>query len=131
MSRSHLTAPQDDLANRRPVWDALSELFLDTALDRADLLALAQVLAQSPYSDRELAAIYHAEITPVCQANIGMAPGWWAGFPDGWIERGILERGLSAATYAANTSSAPIAWGWGDLQQRVLDLRRAASEADR
>ncbi|HEY0602358.1 MAG TPA: hypothetical protein VGD58_05560 [Herpetosiphonaceae bacterium] len=125
MTESHLRSPQDDLQQRRPVWDALSMLFLDTQLDDADFAYMAKVLARSPYTDAELATIYHAEVEPVCRVNIGMAPGYWSGFPDGWIEERILSRGLDAARALPKlrSSGEPIAWGWGGLQQRFLELR--------
>lgn len=125
MVHSTLRPPQDDLAHRRPVWEALSVLFLDTELSDSDFAALATVLAQSPYTDVELAAIYHAEVTPVCRSNIGMAPGYWAGFPDGWVEQAILSGGLDASRVVTNMQHGPgeITWGWGGLQQSVLQLR--------
>ncbi|HEY0735826.1 MAG TPA: hypothetical protein VGD69_13020 [Herpetosiphonaceae bacterium] len=125
MTESHLRSPQDDLDQRRPVWDALSMLFLDTQLDDGDFAYIANVLARSPYTDAELAAIYHAEVEPVCRVNIGMAPGYWSGFPAGWIEARILSRGLDAARALPKlrSSGESVAWGWGGVQQRFLDLR--------
>ena len=126
MTDSGLRSPQDDLHQRRPVWDALSTLFLDTQLDEADFAYLASLLARSPYTDAELAAIYHAEVEPVCKANIGMVAGYWSGFPEGWVEGRILSRGLDAARALPELTASGklIEWGWGGLQQRVLDLRR-------
>lgn len=126
MTDSRLRSPQDDLEQRRPVWDALSTLFLDTQLDDADFAYLASLLAPSPYTDAELAAIYLAEVEPVCESNIGMVPGYWSGFPDGWVEQRVLSRGLDAARALPKLQAAgkPIEWGWGGLQQRVSELRR-------
>lgn len=126
MTECRLRSPQDDLEQRRPVWDALSTLFLDTQLDETDLACVAKILAQSPYTDAELAAIYHAEVEPVCRVNIGLAPGYWSGFPEGWIEQRILSRRLDGARVLPKLQSQGkrIVWGWGGVQQRVLDLRR-------
>ena len=66
---------QADLPHRRPVWEALSQLFLDTELDEADLEHIAAILAASPYTDGELSAIYHHEVTPVCRFNLGLIAG--------------------------------------------------------
>lgn len=120
-----LRSPQDDLEQRRPVWDALSMLFLDTHLDDGDFAFVAVQLARSPYTDAQLAAIYHAEVEPACRVNIGMAPGYWSGFPDGWVEQRILSQGLDAACALPRLQARgePIAWGWGGVQQRFLDLR--------
>jgi hypothetical protein len=129
MTSTDLRSPQNDLEQRRPVWEALSILFLDTALDEIDLAASAKILAESPYTDEQLAAIYHAEVTPVCESNIGMAPGFWSGFPDGWIEEGVLGRGLDAAQALAalRRMGKLSSWGWGGLQQHVLRLRGLSS----
>lgn len=126
MTDSGLRSPQDDLDQRRPVWDALATLFLDTQLDDADFAYLAMQLARSPYTDVELAAIYYAEVEPVCKANIGMVAGYWSGFPEGWVEGRILSRGLDAARALPKlqAAGASIEWGWGGLQQRVVELRR-------
>ena len=62
MTQSQLRSPQDDLEQRRPVGNALSELFLDTQLTDIDFAAIATVLAQSPYTNDELGAIYHVEV---------------------------------------------------------------------
>lgn len=130
MTNRALRSPQNDLAQRRPVWEALSILFLDTELTAIDFAYAAKTLAASPYTDAELAAIYHAEVEPVCRSNIGWAPGYWAGFPDGWIEQAVLERGLDATRAPADVQDAHgyTTWGWGGLQQRVALLRRLSIE---
>lgn len=131
MAQPHLRPPQDDLEQRRPVWTALSVLFLDTELTEADFEALATVLAESRYTNEELAAIYHAEVYPVCRSNICMDPGFWACFPDGWVEQAILSRGLDATRGSERFQRArgSITWGWGGLQQRFLLRRRRSSQA--
>lgn len=129
-----LRAPHDDLPQRRPVWEALWILFLDTELTEVDIAASAVILAASPYTDQQIAAIYHAEVSPVCESNIGMAPGFWQSFPDGWIEQAILDRGLDASQALAKlqATNGPIAWGWGGLQQQFVQRRRLRSaEHDR
>ena len=85
--------PQD-LPARRPVWEALSELFLDT--DVSDGRAWrAQVLAESPYTLDELQAILQDEVGPVCQSNLLGVAGVWTGFDPQWLEAAILARASS------------------------------------
>jgi hypothetical protein len=84
---TELTA--SDLATRRPVWSAISDLFLDTdtTLFEDDV---ADVLAASPYSETELAEILAYEVQPVCWPNVFW---WeWAGFDLEWLEAQILKR---------------------------------------
>jgi hypothetical protein len=44
---------EDEIAARRPVWIALSDLFLDTDV-RLSFAYIARVLAEAPYSLDEL-----------------------------------------------------------------------------
>jgi hypothetical protein len=81
----------DDLEARRPVWDALSSLFLDT--DTSLLRSWrVSVLAPSPYSIEELERILLDEVYPVCSWNLLDVAGEWAGFDPEWLESSILRR---------------------------------------
>lgn len=84
------SAPED-LENRRPVWEALSGLFLDTdtSIDRARRI---DVLAASPYSIDELQEILVDEVYPVCRTNLFSIAGEWAGFDPDWLQTRILRR---------------------------------------
>jgi hypothetical protein len=76
---------------RRPVWDALSTLFLDTDVS-LDLEHRARTLAASPYSIVELERILVDEVFPVCSWNLLSVAGEWAGFDQGWLEEKIMNR---------------------------------------
>lgn len=85
--RRPLTA--EDLAARRPVWEAISELFLDTDTTAFEK-EIIRVLAESPYSVAELDDILTYEVQPVLWPNIY---GWiWTGFDQQWLEAEILKR---------------------------------------
>ncbi len=60
---------------RESVWLALSELWLDTELDEADLATIASTLAISGYSPDELEAIYRLEVAPVVWSNSWVTAG--------------------------------------------------------
>lgn len=77
---------------RLPVWRALSEFFLDTKLDDADLKRIAAVLAASPYSDGELYEIVNYEVYPPCHWNLLCVVGEWAAFGDDWILERVAPR---------------------------------------
>jgi hypothetical protein len=85
-----LQSPRDDLLHRRPVWQALSSLFLDTdtSLDRA---WRARLLAESPYTMEQLQLILSDEVCPVCAFNLLSVAGVWSGFDITWLEREILR----------------------------------------
>src|SRR5262245_28343183 len=79
------------LADRKPVWEALSTLFLDT--DVSLLLEYrAGRLASSPYNLEELEAILANEVYPVCKRNLTSIAGEWAGFDEEWLASEITAR---------------------------------------
>jgi hypothetical protein len=88
-------APTLGLESRRPVWEALSSLFLDTdtSLSRS---WRAQLLANSPYSIAEIETILFDEVYPVCAGNLLQVSGEWAGFDPEWLEQEILKRRRSS-----------------------------------
>lgn len=76
---------------RRPVWEALSELCLDTDT-RPDLPALARTLAASGLGVPDLQMIWQDEVTPVLHGNLLSVAGVWAGFDQTWLEAQIISR---------------------------------------
>lgn len=85
-----LTPPE--LARRRPVWAALSELFLDAELEEADYRRMACTLRDSGYAPAEWQGILRTEVAPVVGGNLFSAAGGWAGFGAAWLEAAILAR---------------------------------------
>jgi len=82
---------EEDLDSRRPVWQALSTLFLDT--DTSLLREYrSKLLARSPYSLPELEQILRDEVFPVCSWNSLSIAGEWAGFDPAWLEQQIMRR---------------------------------------
>ncbi|OBY60990.1 hypothetical protein [Pseudomonas sp. AU12215] len=73
---------------RESVWLALSELWLDTELDEADLATIASTLAISGYPPEELEAIYRLEVAPVVWSNSWVTAGVWDGFDPDWLFEG-------------------------------------------
>jgi hypothetical protein len=80
-----------DVEARRPVWEALSTLFLDTDVSLLHEYR-ATKLAESPYTLEELEQILRDEVFPVCSWNFFSIAGEWAGFDPGWLEKTILRR---------------------------------------
>ena len=77
---------------RLPVWNALSELFLDTELQEDDHQRIARVLAASPYSEKKLDEILRFEVTPVLKWNLLSIAGEWAGFDEAWLREKLEPR---------------------------------------
>ena len=77
-------------ANRRPVWEALSTLFLDTDISLLRAYR-ADILGSSSYSLEEIETILKYEVYPVCSWNLFSIAGEWAGFDPEWLEQRILK----------------------------------------
>jgi hypothetical protein len=122
------------LADRLPVWQALSELWLDTELSPSEWEQIARTLADSPYSEAEIAAIHYFEVAPVLWPNLCQVAGKWAGFDRTWLQqacaRQASERAFPAWKYALT------AWltrtfthtDWQAVQDRLQQLRSAHTE---
>ena len=67
----------EQLERRKPVWDAMSDAFLDTET-RWSIPSNAHVLVQSVYDVEELDTIWCHEIVPECAWNLLQVPGEWA-----------------------------------------------------
>ena len=77
---------------RMPVWQALSDLFLDTTLQLADYDRIARELAATPYTLREIEDILYYEVYPACSWNVVIIGGEWCGFHPDWITENIAPR---------------------------------------
>jgi hypothetical protein len=80
------------IQERMPVWDALSEFFLDTELQPDDHERIAKILAASRYSEKDLDGILAYEVYPACKWNMLCVAGEWAGFHPDWIKEKIAPR---------------------------------------
>ncbi len=69
---------------RIPVWNALSDLYLDTD---ATLLHeyIVRTLAASPYSLDELHEMLMYDVHPALYQNLMSMAGEWAGFDETWL----------------------------------------------
>ena len=84
--------PEDiDIEARRPVWEALSTLFLDTDVTLLRDYRVGK-LAESPYTLDELEEILREEVFPVCSWNLFSVAGVWSGFDQEFLEKAIMKR---------------------------------------
>ena len=81
-----------DLENRRPVWEEMSKLFLDTEFDSVNLDKMTTILSESKYSYSELDQIFRREVAPVLGFNLLSVAGIWTSFDQEWLETEILRR---------------------------------------
>ncbi|MFK7896135.1 MAG: hypothetical protein AB8G23_09885 [Myxococcota bacterium] len=117
--------------DRKPVWSALSELWLDTELEAYDHARIAEVLAESPFSTAELKEIEGFEVAPVLWPNLASVAGEWAGWNDEELHqkcaqqqafgRGSVRRIRTwlVRRFARHTTSTD----WNEIEQRIDKLR--------
>ena len=112
-----------DLEYRRPVWEALSDLFLDTDNSFTHPGRIAGLVA-SPYSLDELERILIDEVYPVCGSNLFSIAGEWTGFDPQWLESSILRR-LASPVRRFNFGRliAPCATEWRHIRDAILQQR--------
>jgi hypothetical protein len=67
----------DELARRKPVWEAMSDLFLDTET-RWSVPYVARRCAESTYDDEVLERVFWGEVFPEAIGNMLQVAGEWA-----------------------------------------------------
>ena len=112
------------LERRRPVWRALSQLYLDTELDARDLADIAAVVAASGYSEAEAEAILYRELHPVLLANLTSMAGEWAGFDLVWLEARILAARPRRAAVALIPGKWLVRRPWAAIRAELASLQR-------
>jgi hypothetical protein len=88
-----MTTASDDLVRRRSVWQALSDLFLDTELTEAFYRFIARTIIESGYSPAQVRSILWEEVFLVIEFNLRHPAGVWEGFRVEWLEEKILGPG--------------------------------------
>ncbi|HZM45123.1 MAG TPA: hypothetical protein VFC14_09860 [Burkholderiales bacterium] len=104
---------QHQIERRRPLWIALSELWLDTELFSADLERIARVMADSGLTIEALREVYLFEVAPVVSRNLLTTAGEWAGFDEEWLCSRIVS----------NLRDRPRLtrfWSWFPLTRRAM-----------
>lgn len=101
------------IQKRRPVWLALSELWLDTELSTEDLKRIARVLADSGLTIDELRQVYLVEVAPVVSPNLLTVAGEWAGFDEAWLCSQIVDNLLHRPRRTRF-------WTWFSLTRRPM-----------
>jgi len=127
-----MKSPQDDLDARRPVWIALSSMFLDAdvSLTRE---SRAKALAASPYSPQELEQILIEEVYPVCWFNLNAAEGERIGFDPDWLDTMILHG--NSPSEASNRLrelarfAVPDSTEWQATKAALVSIRRSGTHS--
>jgi hypothetical protein len=86
---------------RVDVWEALSELFLDTELTEMTYRYVARVVLASGYTAAELRSILWNEVFPVLEPNLRSVAGVWDGYPREWLARHLEVLPFSAPSVSS------------------------------
>lgn len=81
-----------EIEDRKPLWNALSDFYLDTELTADDFKRIAKIFKSSKYNLSQIRAIDKYEVFPVLQPNLLNIAGEWAGFPEKWFYETIVDR---------------------------------------
>jgi hypothetical protein len=76
---------------RLPLWEALSDLWLDTQLSDAYMEGIARVMDESGLTIDELWRVYSYEVAPVVYMNVYSFAGQWLGFSSDWLRTEIVR----------------------------------------
>ncbi|WP_292010546.1 hypothetical protein, partial [Chryseobacterium sp.] len=74
-----------NIEERKPIWIALSDFYLDTELQDSDFNYIANVFLNSSFTLEEIKHINKYEVFPVLQDNLLDAVGQWARFEEQWL----------------------------------------------
>ncbi|PRX53673.1 DUF7079 family protein [Flagellimonas meridianipacifica] len=80
-----------NIEERKPIWIALSDFYLDTELQESDFIHIAHKIIESPYSFEKVREIDKYEVFPILQPNLMNVAGEWAGFDEEWLVNQIKE----------------------------------------
>ncbi|SIS85313.1 hypothetical protein SAMN05421766_104387 [Zobellia uliginosa] len=78
-------SPNVVLEQRLPIWQSISEFYLDTELQPHDYNFITRTFLDSGLSLNELKAIDRYEVLPVLKANLINTLGEWRGFDETWL----------------------------------------------
>lgn len=111
---------------RLPVWDALSEFFLDTELQESDYHRISDVLARSPYTLTEIEEILRYEVYPPCHYNLLTVAGEWGGFDEQWLVEKIAPLcGKRPQWRTAVLHAWMFKRHWAKIQPMIDEIRNA------
>lgn len=84
--------PENDIADRTPIWDCMQDLFMDTDVTLSYEFIVKRC-AESKYGIEELEKILFNEVLPALRFNMFNLPApEWAGFQTEFVVRRVLEK---------------------------------------
>lgn len=82
---------EEEIERRKPLWETLSDLWLDTEMQDYQHERRAELLASSGYSFDEIEKIFSEEVAPAVYSNLYSTVGVWDGFDLEWLYDEIIK----------------------------------------
>ena len=79
----------EEIGRRFDVWQAFSDLFLDTEIPDRDYEYIAKVVLKAGFTPAEIRTILWFEVFPVLESNLLSPAGVWSGYTRKWLKENI------------------------------------------
>jgi len=117
-----------NIEERKPIWIALSDFYVDTELQDSDYKHIASIFKKSPYSLKEIKQIDKEEVFPILHHNLLAVAGIWTGFQEEWLVNKITKK-IQNRTAFSRLINRIVYWffksmkePWGKLEQAYQNL---------
>jgi len=113
------------IKERKPVWIALSDFYLDTEPQDYNFQYIAKIIQESLYTFEEIKIINMYEVFPVLQPNLLQPAGEWAGFNEKRLIEAItnyLETKNSCDKVKISTNYKKYGWMQEDYWQKLESI---------
>ncbi len=74
-----------EIEKRKPIWNAISDFYLDTELQYSDYERIATEFIKTGKTIQQLKEIDFYEVFPVLKGNLMSVAGEWGGFDENWV----------------------------------------------
>lgn len=81
----------NEIEKRTPIWNAISNFYLDTELETKDYDLIYEVMKESGKPITVLKEIDLYEVFPILQINLNNVAGEWNGFDRKWLHSACLK----------------------------------------
>lgn len=114
----------EDLERRRPLWEALADLFLDTELQEYHYRFVATRVLESAYTATEVQEILWDEVFPVIEWNLRHPAGVWSGFRVESLQEAILGGGKKETASAQPATAKIVREAWAEVCRYLPEAYR-------
>lgn len=81
----------EEIEKRKPLWLAISDLWLDTEPVHSTRQMIVREMIASAYPLGEIECIYAQEVAPVVYSNLLSTTGIWSAFNADWLYGAIIK----------------------------------------